>query len=39
MAQNNMFQETFVINVLELIMVKKSCDMWDLLHGIVFLIS
>jgi len=38
MAQDNKFHEIFIINVLELIMVKKCCNMQDLLHGVVFLI-
>jgi len=27
MAQDNKFQEIFIINVIELIMVKKCCNM------------
>jgi len=36
MAQDKKFQGIFFINMLELIMVKKRCNMYDLLHGFVF---
>jgi len=36
MAQDNKFQGIFIINVLELITVKKCCNVQDLLHGVEF---
>ena len=38
MPQDNKFQEIIIINVLELIMVKKCCNILVLLHGVAFLI-
>jgi len=37
MPQDNKFQETIIINVSELIMVKKFCNRLVLLHGVAFL--
>jgi len=38
MPQDNKFQEILIINVLELNMVKKCCNILVLLHGVAFLI-
>jgi len=38
MPQDSKFQEIIIINVLELIMVKKCCNMLVLLHGVAYLI-
>jgi len=38
MPQDNKFQEIIIINVLELIMVNKCCNILVLLHGVAFLI-